>query len=246
MDYERKEQILNILRAKHYATVNEICGKLFVSGSTVRRDMKELEETRQIFRTRGGAYLVESISNEDPIAVREQQHVTEKQTITALALQYIHDGMTIFMDSSSTVHILAQNLKGYNNLRIITNSLKTALFLTPNSGMEVLCICGRSRSASLSVVGQDAVDYISKYNADAVFLSACGFDINRGTSEPSEEEAQIKRTMIENAREKYLLCDTSKMGKVFLCKTGDTSEFTKIITEEMRINSQFETPATAN
>jgi DeoR/GlpR family transcriptional regulator of sugar metabolism len=240
VDYERKEQILNILRAKQYATVNEICMQLYVSGATVRRDMKELEERRQIRRTRGGAYLVEGISTEDPYAVRERQHVMEKQIIAAQALQYIRDGMTIFLDSSSTVYILVQSMRGFNNLRVITNSLKTALCLSSNKGIEVMCACGKPRAGTCSLVGQSTVDYLRKLNADAAFVSACGFDLEKGTSEASEEEAFIKRTLIDNAKDKYLLCDSSKMGKDFLRKTADLLEFNKVITERQNINSQIE------
>lgn len=240
MDYERKEQIMNILRAKQYASVNEICERLFVSGSTVRRDMKELEDRRQICRTRGGAYLLESISTEDPYAIRERQHVMEKQIIAAQAMKYIRDGMTIFMDSSSTVYILVQNMPAYNNLRVITSSLKTALSLGTKKGITVMCACGSPRPGTTSLIGQSTVEYIGRFNADAAFVSACGFDMKKGTSEASEEEAFVKRTMLSRALDKYLLCDTSKMGKFFLSKVADLPEYSKIITERPNVNNQIE------
>ena len=108
MDYDRKNQILQILRAQHFVSVNDLCSQLFVSSATVRRELKNLEESHQIQRTRGGAYWIEGTAKEDPYAVRERQNVMEKQIIAGQAIQYIRDGMTVFLDSSSTVYIMAQ------------------------------------------------------------------------------------------------------------------------------------------
>lgn len=239
MDYDRKNQILQILRSQHYASVNDLCSRLFVSSATVRRELKELEDGHQIQRTRGGAYLIEGNAIEDPYAVRERQNVLEKQIIAGQAIQYIQDGMTIFLDSSSTVYIMAQMIEGFSNLCIITNSLKTALCLSSKRGITIMCAGGKPRAGTVSLVGQSAVDYIRKFNADAAFVSACGFDFEKGTSEASEEEAFVKRAYIENARVRYLLCDTTKMGKSFLCRTASIHEFEKVITESQPVNRQF-------
>jgi DeoR/GlpR family transcriptional regulator of sugar metabolism len=239
MDYDRKNQILHILKSQHYASVDDLCSQLFVSSSTVRRALKELQESHQIQRTRGGAYLIEGNTTEDPYAIRERQNVKAKQIIAGQAMQYIHNNMTIFLDSSSTVYIMAQMIEGFNNLCIITNSLKTALCLASKRGITIMCANGKPRNGTVSLVGQSTVNYLRNYNADAAFLSACGFDPVNGTSEASEEESFVKRTYIENARQKYLMCDTSKLEKVFLCRTASLNEFTRIITEDPAINAKL-------
>ena len=237
MENDRKNKILHILRSRHYASVDELCSQLFVSSATVRRDLKELEESRQIERTRGGAYILDGNAKEDPYAVRARQNVMQKQIIAGQAVRLLRDGMTVFLDSSSTVYVMAQMIEGFHNLCVITNSLKTALCLSAKSGITVLCASGRPRVGTVSLVGQSTVDYLRSFNADAAFVSACGFDSENGSTEASEEESFVKRTYIENSRKTYLLCDTSKMGKVFLKKTADLSEFTQIITEDRKINA---------
>ncbi len=239
MDHERKNQILQILRSQHHVSVNDLCNRLFVSSATVRRELKELEESHQIQRVRGGAYLIEGNAVEDPYAVREKQNILQKQIIAGQAIGYIRDGMTIFLDSSSTVYILAQMIEGFSNLYVITNSLKTALCLASRRGITVMCAGGKPRAGTVSLVGQTAVQTIRTYNADLAFVSACGFDPERGASEASEEEAFIKRAYIENAKAALLLCDSSKMGKSFLSRTADLREFKAIITESQTINKQF-------
>lgn len=239
MNYDRKKQILNCLQSKHYITVDELCEQLYVSGATVRRELKELEESRQIRRTRGGAYLVEGIANDDPHVLREKKNEMQKQIIASQALKYIRDGMTLFLDSSTTIYILARNLDAFSNLCIITNSLKTALYLSSQKGITVMCTGGEPRPGSVSLVGQGTTDYIRRHNADAAFMSARGFSLSGGASESSEEEYFIKRAFLDNSREKYLLCDTSKMGKDYLCRTASLSDFSKVITESQEINKQY-------
>lgn len=239
MDYDRKKQILNYLRSKNYMTVDELCEQLCVSGATVRRELTELEESRHIRRTRGGAYLVEGIANDDPHVLREQKNEMQKQIIASQALKHIRDGMTLFFDSSTTIYILARNLDTFSNLRVITNSLKTSLYLSAHKGITIMCTGGELRPGAVSLVGQSTVDYIRRHNADAVFMSTRGFSLSGGASESTEEEYFVKRAYLDNSREKYLLCDTSKMDKDYLCKTAPLSEFSKVITESLDINKRY-------
>jgi DeoR/GlpR family transcriptional regulator of sugar metabolism len=239
MDDDRKKQILKILRAQYYVTVDDLCSQLFVSSATVRRDLKVLADNNQIIRVHGGAYILDGSTIEEPYSIREKKYIKEKQIIASQAIKHIRDGMVVFLDSSSTVFHLASIIEGFNNLCIITNSLKTAYFLANRKGIYVRCTSGMPRVGTLSLVGQTTVDYIRRYNANVAFVSACGFDTEYGTSEASDEESSVKRAYIENAREKYLLCTKSKMYKRFLCKTATLDEFTKIITENETLNSRL-------
>jgi DeoR/GlpR family transcriptional regulator of sugar metabolism len=239
-DRNRKEQILTYMRNKNFVTVGELCAVLYVSGATIRRDLRELEESRQIIRTRGGALLVEGIANEDPLVIRESRNEMQKQIIAAQAVKRIRDGMTLFLDPSSTVSILARNLESFSNLRIITNGLKTCLLLSDRKDMAVMCTGGTLRSGSKSLVGQSAVEYAGRLNADAVFMSSRGFSLSGGATEASEEECFIKREFIKNSKEKYLLCDSSKMGNDYLCKTAALSDFTEVFTESKEVNLKIQ------
>ncbi|MDR1542235.1 MAG: DeoR/GlpR family DNA-binding transcription regulator [Clostridiales bacterium] len=233
----RKELILNCMRDKNFVTVEYLCSVLYVSGATIRRDLKELEESRQIRRTRGGALLIEGIANEDPLAMRENRNEMQKQIIASQACKFIKDGMTLFLDSSSTVFILARNLDQFSNLRIITNGVKTVLLLSDRKDIAVMCTGGSLRSGSKSLVGQSAVEYAGRFNADAVFMSSRGFSLSGGSTEASEDEYFIKREFISKSKEKYLLCDTSKMNSDYLCRTAPLTAFTEVITESQEVNA---------
>ena len=238
--HDRKELILEILRNhSRFITVDQLSDKLFVSGATIRRDLAELEKSKQIQRTRGGAILLESISTEAPMVLRETRNEMQKQIIASIAREYVKDGMTIFLDSSSTIFTLARNLNHIGNLTVITNNLKIAWLLSANKSVTLHCTGGWLRERSMSFFGTSTVSFINRLNADAAFLSTVGFTIENGTSEASEEEYYVKRAYISNSKKRYLLVDTSKQGKEFMYRTAPLSEYTRIITESREFNMRL-------
>lgn len=235
--YNRKELILDYMRTKsRFVTVEQLCQLLYVSGATIRRDLAELESSHLIRRTRGGAILVEGSASDDPLAMRENKNAIKKQMIATQALHHVRDGMTLFLDSSSTVFTLARNLDRFNNLRVITNGLKTSLLLSDFKGVRVMCTGGTLRENSKSLVGPAAIEFISKLNADLTFLSCRGFSIQNGASEASENEFYVKQQFITNSKSSVLLCDSSKMDIEYLCRLGPLSRFAEVITERKDIN----------
>lgn len=235
--YERKVQILDIIRRNNkVATVEQLCGEIYASGATIRRDLKELEDSKLIRRTHGGAILVEGSTSEDPLVFRENQNSMKKQIIADFALRHVKDGMTLFLDSSSTVFSLARVLDQFNNLKVLTNGLKASLVLSEFKGVKLMCTGGTLRENSKSLVGVAAQEYIGRFNADLAFMSCRGFSLENGVSEASEDECHVKRQFINNSKRSILLCDTSKMYVDFLCKLAPLSSFYEVITEKKETN----------
>ena len=121
--------ILSLLRNhSRFVTVDQLSGQLFVSG----------------------AILLESISAEAPMVLRKTRNEMQKHIIASIARPYIKDGMTIFMDSSSTVFALARNLSDISNLRIITNNLKIIWLLAERKGFTIMCAGGNLDALTMS------------------------------------------------------------------------------------------------
>ena len=56
---DRWTEIVNYLRNRKFATVEELMNEFNISRSTLRRDLIAMEERKLIVRTRGGAQIVE-------------------------------------------------------------------------------------------------------------------------------------------------------------------------------------------
>ena len=76
---ERQEQILNILKIKHSATVKNLANSLFVSDATIRRDLCEMQKLGLIERSHGGAVILEE-ADEVSIFVRINENAANKRT----------------------------------------------------------------------------------------------------------------------------------------------------------------------
>jgi len=238
--HDRKDLILEILRNhSRFVTVEQLSDKLFVSGATIRRDLAVLEKSNLIQRTRGGAILLESISTEAPMVLRENRNEMQKQIIATIAREYVKDGMTVFMDSSSTVFTLARNLSDIGNLTVITNNLKILWLLSERKGIRLICAGGWLKERSMSFFGQGTIQFINRLNADAAFISAVGFTFENGSTDASEEEYYIKRAYLSNSKNKYLLVDASKLGKELMYRTSPLSAYTRVITESREINERL-------
>ena len=238
--HDRKDLILEILRNhSRFVTVEQLSEKLFVSGATIRRDLAVLEKSKLIQRTRGGAILLESISTEAPMVLRESRNEMQKQIIATIARDYVTEGMTLFMDSSSTVFTLARNLNHVSNFTVITNNLKILWLLSERKGVTLISAGGWLKERSMSFFGQSTVQFINRINADAAFISAVGFTFENGSTDASEEDYYIKRAFLSNSKYKYLLVDTSKLGKELMYRTSPLSAYTRVITESRDVNERL-------
>jgi len=194
---ERQNQILDILAQRKAVTVDELCHLLYSSGATIRRDLAILENNGQLKRTHGGAVFLDASSKDYPLMLRENENLLAKETIARKALPLIRDGQTLFLDSSSTVLKLAELLNGFNQLRVITNGLKTASLLADVDGVELHCTGGRLRENAKSFIGQSVNRFVDHFNADYAFISCKGADPGAGVTEASEEEADVKLSYIQ-------------------------------------------------
>lgn len=216
---ERQNQILELINQKKSVTVSDLSRKLFVSPATIRRDLAAMETAGLIKRSHGGAVTVESTNVEAALTIREKEHIREKKLIADLAIDFVCSSFSVFLDSSSTAGMLIPFFNNYHSLTVITTGLKNALQLAEKTDAKIYLPGGAVASNSNSIIGADTMDYISDVRADVAFISCSGMDKDRGITEASLEQAQLKRRMLSRTKTRILLCDNSKFGGIFLGRT---------------------------
>ncbi|EPP7187179.1 DeoR family transcriptional regulator [Enterococcus hirae] len=103
MTESRKEQILTLLKKYKKLDNSELQKQLFCSPSTLRRELVALEKDGIIRRYRGGVVLEVERNHVISTNYRENVMVQEKEKIAEIASTFIGPGMSLFIDSSSTV-----------------------------------------------------------------------------------------------------------------------------------------------
>lgn len=226
MGIQRKDEITDILKKSRSISVVDLAKRLFVSEATIRRDLNEMEKQGFVKRFYGGVALIEGVSNELPLYVREQLNSDAKDTIARKASAAIQNGQVIFLDASSTVRHIIKYLSKYENLTIITNGIKTADELCTLDA-RVYCTGGILLHYSSAFVGSYAERMFANFNADLVFFSSRGVSRDGRITDASDEETQVRKAMFEHSKKKIFLFDSSKIGQEFcynLCYLKDIDQ----------------------
>ncbi len=231
LELERQEHILSFLREKQTATVHTLAKRLFISETTVRRDLTTLERRGLVKRLHGGAMIVGGADSELPLYMRSQQNVEAKKRIAAGAVDYLEDGQVIFLDASSTVQFLAPHFERFKSLTIVTNGVKTAEVL---AGLDhrIYCTGGRMLHNSSAYVGDFAIRFIRQFNADVFFFSSRGISETGWITDASSEETQVRKAMLEQSDKKVFLYDHNKLGQTFCYNLCHIKDLTGTVCDE--------------
>jgi DeoR/GlpR family transcriptional regulator of sugar metabolism len=154
-----------------------------------------------------------------------------ENAIAHLALNYIAEGLTIFLDAGSTTLSLARALRGnFQSLCVITNSIPAALELS-KTNYKILLTGGEVGDSNLALIGSAAIKTLKRYHADRAFLGTSGITVAHGYSTANPLEAQVKQAMIRSADETYVLADSSKFGHAYLESFASLSAISLTLTD---------------
>lgn len=228
--YNRESQYINLLAQKAH-TVKELSEKLFISEPTVRRDIIILQKKGLAVCKRGVVSLkTTSPDQRIPLFIRHLEQNEAKQLIAQKAVKHIKDGYVIMIDASTTAFHMLPYLVEFKNILVITNGAKTALE-SASMGIRTICTGGEMTLESFCYVGTDAEDILKRYNADVAFFSCRGVTQDGIVSDNSILENSIRRIMINNSKQSYLLCDKSKFSKKYLNTLCNIKELTDVISD---------------
>lgn len=229
---ERRNLIYDLIQNKKRIAIDELIEKFQVSGTTIRTDLTSLEKAGKIIRTHGGAMLKEEqLTGEDPISSRKGMNLLQKQKIAQEARKLIQDGDTILLDSGTTGLELAKLLKDTNDVTVITNDLQIALELQKMQNIYLIMLGGRVRNFFECTIGSSALRFLEGLSVDKAFVTANAVSIAKGITTPSIETAEIKEAMMKVADRKYLICDSSKIGRRTTCSFGKLEDLHMILTD---------------
>ena len=209
---DRENSILEYLAQNREATIEELCTRLFVSGPTIRRDLKALAGAGKIIRTHGGASINNFPWESTPQELREKEYVAEKSIIARKCLDLIKDGDTVMIDASSTGLQLLRLLSEKNSIIVITNSTKASL-LSAKTGIKIFFCGGETSKTSFGYIGTFAEEFIRKFNADICFFSVSSLTPDGKLTDNSVFENQISKAMIECSKKSVLLLNSQKIGE---------------------------------
>ncbi|MGH4036407.1 MAG: DeoR/GlpR family DNA-binding transcription regulator [Sphaerochaeta sp.] len=239
--YERRSKILEILETEGMVNIEYLCDSLDgVSESTVRRDLRGLEDDGLVENLRGGAARIIKNSFDTPKSSRETLNVNEKEKIAMKAASLVQDGEIIYLDVGTTVMKMIKYLKN-KDISIVTTDA-TAVQELANTNIKCMLVGGDVVQNTASLVGPLTDSILRTLFFDRAFIGTYGFDAQAGFCSPDYRESNKKRIVKENSTNVYVLADHSKQGKRSLAKAFNLDEcilITDKLTDFVKTNTRY-------
>ena len=234
----RIDRIYNLLLQRNSATVNELAQYFHVTPTTIRRDLLELEDRKLIFRNRGSAFLLGDGEAEANV------FLDEKKRIAAMAAKYISNGMSVSIDTGSTISALCDYLvtdSVLNNLDFVTSSPGNALRICKKFNVSIPggSIPGGSQVPSSEfMVGLEVEEFFKKINVDVAFLSSTGVYNCAGLTVSYPLQLPVKKYSALCADKRIALLDSSKFSRRGIYVFCDFKDVDTLITVKTDSNAE--------
>lgn len=201
--------------------------QLDVSEMTIRRDLAELEGLGVARRVRGGAVAVGPM----PFADRRRAKARAKAKIAAKLVESMPHSGAVGLDASSTVLRLASAVESARDLVVITNGWETFQTLQRKPGVTALLSGGQLDERTGSLVGPVATRAAGTMLLTRLYIGAAAVHPEFGPSEPTMEEADVKRSLATVAGDVVLAVDSSKLGTRSVARSIDWTDIGLLVTE---------------
>jgi DeoR family transcriptional regulator of aga operon len=227
---QRHKIILNELEKEGYVKVTELSERLGVSAVTIRKDLKELENKKMLFRSHGSVSLFSSLISDRHIDEKEKIMVDEKLRIADAANQILERNDRIIIASGTTVLAFANRISFAEPLTVITSSVKVSLSLCYRQNIEVIQLGGSIRKSAASVIGPEAENFLNNLACNKLFIGIDGLDLDFGITNSNIGEAHLNQVMMRAVQKVIVLADSSKFGKRGFGKICNLNQVHQIIT----------------
>ncbi|WP_422631950.1 DeoR/GlpR family DNA-binding transcription regulator [Pseudokineococcus basanitobsidens] len=229
---ERRQAVVELVRARGAVRLAELAGTLGVSEMTVRRDVAELAARGELDRVHGGAMAPRAASTDEPgFTVKSGQRVAEKTAVAREAVALVEAGSSVALSGGTTTHLAAMMLREVAGLVVVTNSLPVADVLADADGQREVLLVGGRPTPSRALVGPLAVRALDGVNVDVLLLGAHGLDPERGLTTPTLEEAETDRALARSARRVVVLADSAKWRVVGLATALPLEDVDVLVTD---------------
>ncbi|MGB0697052.1 MAG: DeoR/GlpR family DNA-binding transcription regulator [Rhodospirillaceae bacterium] len=225
--FERQAKIMAQARIEGRVSVDMLAETFSVTTQTIRRDLAELSRSGQLSRVHGGAVLTSGVANVD-YGERRQLDLEEKRAIGLHAASMIPNGCSVTLNIGTTTEQVAHALRDHVDLVVVTNNIHVVTTLSGTAKKEIVLAGGQVRQLDGAIVGQDAVEFISRFKTDIAIIGASALDEDGAVTDFDMREVAVARAIVANARQRILVCDRSKFDRtapVRICSLDDIDIF---------------------
>jgi len=227
---ERRQQLLELIRTRRFATLEELAAALGVSESTVRRDLEVLEQQGDARRIHGGALYTGTSPKLAHFDVRQPMRWEQKRAIARKAVELVSAGDTVILDGGTTTYEVARLLLGLP-IHVVTNSLPVANLFASDPASDLVFVGGSICPRTGVAQGPHAEAMIAGLRVRKAILSVAAAN-DEGFFNNNVLLVETERAMMQAADEVIIVADSSKFGHRSLMHLCPLDEVDCIVTDE--------------
>jgi len=227
----RQLQLLEEVRQRQSASVEQLADTLGVTLQTVRRDVQRLAEQGLVMRFHGGVRMPNSTVENLAHTQRETLHAEGKARIARAVAAQVPHGCSLILNIGTTTEAIARALLHHRGLRVLTNNLNVAAILSGNPDCEVIVAGGVVRPRDRGIVGEAAVDFIRQFRVDIALIGISGIESDGTLRDFDYREVKVAQTIIEHAREVWLAADHTKFNRPAMVQLAQLAQIDRLFTD---------------
>lgn len=223
---KRRDDIMMLIQKLGEITVDQLVNEFDVSKITIRRDLQYWEDRGAIIRNYGGAKIVQHMLNHNNTNFTNDRY---KHAIAKYASNFVKDGDTVFVNTSSTALLILQYIK--KRCTIMTNNAK-AVLMEHAPEVSIILTGGELRFPKEAMVGDFVLNNLNKVTADICFLGCSGISAQNGISTAIHAETAVNEAMLTRTKGlRFVLCDYTKIGANHSFHSGNIEDIDYLITD---------------
>ena len=228
--HERRSKLIDLIRIRGFAGLEELVKELGVSESTVRRDLDTLEEQGAAKRTHGGVLYSGGMPRLAEFDERQPAHWAAKRVIAARTAAAIADGETVLLDGGTTTYEVARLLVG-RSLQVVTNSLPVANLFASEARTDLVLLGGYVSPRTGVCLGPYANELLGRLHVTTTVLSAAGITQD-GLFNAHLLLAETEQAMLRAAGRVMVVADSSKFGRKSLTLVSGLDAIDQLVCDD--------------
>ncbi|WP_439213654.1 DNA-binding transcriptional repressor DeoR [Duffyella gerundensis] len=233
METRRDERIHKLTQAlKHTDKLHlkDAAQLLGVSEMTIRRDLSECASTVVLL----GGYIVSDPKHHVGhyfISDQHGQNAARKQRLAQVAAGLIAENDTVFFDCGTTVPYIIDALPDSLSFTAVCCAMNTFLALKEKPACNVILSGGEFHADNALFTPIGAHSILDDLCPTLAFISAAGIDKDQGATCYNINELAMKHHAMRRARQRILIADSSKYGKVLPARIGELRRFDMLVSD---------------
>lgn len=232
---ERRSQIAQLVRENGKVYVSDLVKKYDVTETSIRRDLILLEADNRLKRIHGGAVSIPGNFRTDTFIEKAKLQIKAKESIGKAAVGLINQRDIILLASGTTtlqiVRHIPSALRMNNLITLVTTSLPIAQEILAWPSPNLTILGGIYLPDYQATIGPQTIELLKDITADVAFLGADGLTLEAGATTANVLIAEVDRMMVERARKKVLVVDSSKIGQAGFVPIKPITAFNLLITD---------------